>query len=57
MGPHLHWQDPAISTWYPRWDCWDPAQILAAYLPTYNVIENPMKSSVRDHDAFSNDKT
>ena len=30
---------------------------LAAYLPSYNIFEDPMQLSVRDHDAFSNDKT
>ena len=33
-----------------------PPKSWAAYLPSYNIIENPMQSTVRDHDAFSNDK-
>lgn len=36
---------------------WYHAKILASFLPCDNILENPMQSSVRNHDAFSNNKT
>ena len=52
-------QDYLVITWIPpaMGLGWYHAKILASFLPCDNILENPMQSSVRNHDAFSNNKT